>query len=99
MEISSFWEANIVYPLKIHLERMLLKIEPMQRGRRGENRLAHLTLSIKRMVDWIWVKARKLIWREENTPLSAFYLTEKVLLFIIVGWCQIPCIHRNKSRK
>lgn len=52
---------------------------------------AHLALSVTGMMNRIWVEALKLIRREQNASLVAFYLCKEVLLFIIVSRCHISC--------
>ena len=46
---------------------------------------AHLALSVTGMMNRIWVEALKLIRREQNASLVAFYLSKEVLLLIIVS--------------
>ena len=52
---------------------------------------AHLALSVTWMMNRIWVEALKLIRREQNASLVAFYLSKEVLLLIIVSRCHISC--------
>lgn len=52
---------------------------------------AHLALSVTGMMNRIWVEALKLIRREQNASLVAFYLSKEVLLLIIVSRCHISC--------
>ena len=52
---------------------------------------AHLALSVTGMMNRIRVEALKLIRREQNASLIAFYLSKEVLLLIIVSRCHISC--------
>jgi len=41
------------------------------------------------MMNWVRIKAVKLIWRKEDASLMSFNLCKEILLLIIVCWCHI----------
>lgn len=62
-------------------------------------RMTHLALSVTRVMHGVRIETFKLVWREEEAPLVAFYLCEEVLLLVVMRRCNVACGRRLGTSK
>lgn len=61
--------------------------------------MTYLALSVTRVMHRVRIETFKLVWREEDAPLVAFYLCKEVLLLVVMCRCNVACGRRLRVLK